>query len=449
VRFDARFYYEGTRHAMNILRDKVPGMNMPMNTNGRNLGYTVEAEIPLSARDTLRIGNELRRFTLDDWWTPVTATVGSMGPGTLLNVNHGRRDRFGSFVEWETRRGRAWTGLLGVRGDVVRMNTDNVVGYNTSTTTTGSGAYNADATAFNALDRHRLDANFDLTALARYEPASTSAFEFGYARKTRSPGIYERYLWVKRSAMSANMNGWFGDGNGYTGNLNLKPEVANTLSAAAAWHDRAKDRWELKITPYYTRVQDYIDVDRCPVIVDGSNGCTGAKFAATSGFVTLQFANHAARLYGVDASVRMPLGGGSALGRFALAGALGYVRGENLDTGDNLYHMMPFHGNLALEHRRGEWSSALEFQAVDAKTDVQSVRNELPTPGYALLNLRSGYRWKQGERAGVRLDAGIDNLTGRKYALPLGGRYWVGDKTGNSSVPGMGRSVYTGLTLEF
>ena len=196
-------------------------------------------------------------------------------------------------------------------------------------------------------------------------------------------------------------------------------------------------------------MQDYIDVDRCPVITDGSNGCTAAKFAATSGFVTLQFANHAARLYGADSSVRIPLGGGAKSGSFALAGVLGYVRGENLDTGDNLYHMMPLHGNLALEHHRGQWSSTLEFRAVDAKSDVQAARNELRTPGYALVNLRSSHQWKLVERASMRLDAGIDNLGNRMYDLPLGGRYWVGDKTGNSSVPGMGRTFYGGLTFQF
>jgi iron complex outermembrane receptor protein len=434
---------------MNVLRDKVPGMNMPMDTTGGNLGYTVEAAIPLSPRDTLRVGNELRRFTLNDWWTPVTNVVGAMGPGTLLNVNNGRRDRLGTFAEWETRRGSGWTGLIGVRSDVVRMNTDNVVGYNTSTTATGSSAYFADAAAFNSQDHYRQDINFDLTALARYEPSASSAFEFGYARKTRSPSLYERYLWVKRSAMSADMNGWFGDGNGYTGNLNLKPEVANTVSVTAGWHDNAKERWQLKITPYYTYVQDYIDVDRCPVIVDGSNGCSAARFNATSGFVTLQFANHAARLYGVDSAFRIPLGGTAGSGSFALAGVMGYVRGENLDTGGNLYHMMPVHGDIALEHRLGGWSSALDFQAVDAKTDVEAVRNELPTAGYTLLNLRSGYQWKLVERASMRFDAGIDNLTGRRYALPLGGRYWVGDTKGNTSVPGMGRSFYTGLTFQF
>ena len=67
----------------------------------------------------------------------------------------------------------------------------------------------------------------------------------------------------------------------------------------------------------------------------------------------------------------------------------------------------------------------------------------------ALGNLRSGYKWKLVERASMRLDAGFDNLTNRQYVLPLGGRYWVDDKTGNSSVPGMGRSLYSGVTFEF
>ena len=446
---DARVYYQNTQHEMNVLRDKVPGMIMPMDTRGANLGYTVQAEVPLSSRDTLHVGTEFRRFTLDDWWPPVMNMVGSMGPDTLWNVRDGRRDRFGTYAEWETRRGKGWTEMIGVRGELVRMNAGDVVGYNSSTTTKGSAAYAADAAEFNAVDHFRQDLNLDLTAVARYQPRGGRMFEFGYARKTRSPSVYERYLWVKRSAMSAQMNGWFGDANGYTGDLNLHPEVANTFSATAGFRSMAHDGWELKITPYYTRVQDYVDVDRCPVIADGSNGCTAARFAATSGFVTLQFANHAARLYGADASWRAPLGASAGMGRFALVGVFGYVRGKNLDTGGNLYQMMPVHGCVGLEHRRGSWSSTLDFQAVDAKTDVAAVRNELRTPGYALLNLRSGYRWKLGESTGVRLDAGIDNLTDRNYALPLGGRYWVGDKTGKTQVAGMGRSLFTGLTFEF
>jgi iron complex outermembrane receptor protein len=449
-RFEARAYYEHTTHEMNILRDKIPGMNMPMDAKGTNLGYSINAEIPLSPRDTLRVGNEFRRFLLNDWWPPVSATVGSMGPDTLWNVRNGTRDRIGTYIEWETRRGKGWTALLGVRSDIVRMNTDSIAGYNMSTTATGSAAYYADATEFNSRDHNRIDINFDMTALAVYEPVSSWSYEVGYARKTRSPSLYERYLWVKRSNMSVHMNGWFGDANGYTGNLDLQPEVAHTLSATAGWHDPAKKEWELKVTPYFTRVQDFVDVNRCPVIAN-SNGCTAANLVAATGFVNLQFANHEARLYGVDGSGHLPLVSSGRLGSFVLSGVLGYVRGKNLDNGGNLYHMMPFNARLTLEHRRGPWSGAVDLQAVDSKQDVQAVRNELSTAGYALVNFRASYQWHLPgfDQGHLRLDAGIDNLANRNYVLPLGGRYWVGDKTGSSSVPGMGRTFYGGLTLNF
>ncbi|MBI4485517.1 MAG: carboxypeptidase regulatory-like domain-containing protein [Acidobacteria bacterium] len=438
-----RAYYVSTRHEMNILRDKIPGMSMPMNSNGTNAGFSIKADLALPPRDGLRIGHEFHRFRLDDWWPPVSATLGSMGPDTLWNVRDGRRDRFGTYAEWETTRGEAWTVLLGVRSDVVRMNAGSVAGYNMSATTAGSAAYYADATAFNSRDRKRLDNNVDLTVLTKYETGSAGSYALGYARKTRSPNLYERYLWVKRSNMSVRMNGWFGDANGYTGNLDLQPEVANTFSATAGWRSRAAEGWELTITPYYTSVGDFIDVDRCAVVA-GSNSCTAANLTATAGFVNLQFANHRARLYGVDGSGRLPLGSTAKGGAFDLTGVLGYVRGTNLQTGDNLYHMMPLKTKMTLEHHRGAWTGALELQTVAAKRYAQAVRNELQTAGYALVNLRGSYRWQF-----LQIDAGIENVSDRNYDLPLGGRYWVGDRTGSSSVPGQGRSIFGGLTLKF
>jgi iron complex outermembrane receptor protein len=447
VTLEGRLYYENTRHSMDILRDKVPGVEMPMFTRGANLGYLVQTEIPLSARDTLRAGHEFRRFTLDDWWTPATNVIGTLGPNTLLNVNNGRRNRFGTWAEWEARRSKRWTTLLGIRSDIVLMDTGDVQGYNNSPAATGDAAYYADAAEFNSAGHARQDYNFDLTALARFDAAPFLSIEAGYARKTRSPSIYERYLWAKRSFFSADMEGWFGDLNGYTGNLDLKPEVAHTISSTISLRDATNKGWELRITPYYTRIQNYIDAGRCPLIDDGSDGCTAANFTATSGFAILQFANYPAKLYGFDGSFRAPLGQ-TAAGRFSLAGTLGEVRGENLDTKDNLYRLMPFHGDLSLQHERGGWSGAFSLKAVDAKTRVDAVRIELPTAGFALLSLRGGYRWKLAETASVRLDAGIENLANRQYDLPLGGRYWT-DFSGGSSVPGLGRSFLSGLSFTF
>jgi len=446
VMLQARLYYENTRHSMDIFRDKIPGMEMPMFTRGGNTGYLFEAQIPLSAHDTLRAGNEFRRFTLNDWWTPTTGAIDTLGPNTLLNINNGRRNRFGTWAEWE-RRAHRWTTLVGIRSDIVLMNTGSVQGYNNSPDTTGDAAYYADAVEFNGQRHARQDYNFDVTALARYDASRFLSVEAGYARKTRSPSLYERYLWVKRSFFSADMESWFGDLNGYTGNLDLKPEVAHTASTTVSLHDSAGKGWELTFTPYYTRVHNYIDADRCPMINDGSDGCTAANFAATSGMVILQFANHAAQLYGFDGSFRAPLGQ-TAAGRFSLTGNFGLVRGEDMDTDQNLYRLMPFHGDISLEHERGAWSGAFSMKAVDAKTRVDAVRNELPGAGFVLLNVHGGYRWKLAESASMRLDAAIENLANRRYDLPLGGRYWM-DFSGNSNVPGMGRSFLTGLSFAF
>ena len=440
-RVDARTYIEKTHHEMNVLRDKVPGMNMPMDTSGQNLGYSLFIARRLGQHDTLHLGSDLHRFSLDDWWPGVMPMVGSMGPDTLQNINNGRRTRVGTFGEWESQRG-AWTTLVGLRSDVVSMNTDNVVGYNMSPTATGSAAYYADATEFNARGHARRDNNVDATLLARTAPTAVTSFEVGYARKTRAPSLYERYLWVKRSNMSVQMNGWFGDANGYTGNLDLRSEVAHTLSGTATLHSAGSRDRELTVTPYVTRVNGYIDVDRCAVIA-GSNGCTAAKLAATTGFVNLQFANHDARLYGVDLSGHTPLAGSNAVGHFTLSGVLGYVRGRILDTGDNAYRLMPLDTRLTFEHRLNNWASSVMVQGVAAKTRVQAVRNELTTPGYTLVNLRTGYQFRM-----FRLDVGVDNATDRRYVLPLGGRYWIGDATGASGVPGIGRSLYVGVTAK-
>ena len=438
-RVDARGYVEKTSHEMNILRDKIPGMNMPMETEGMNLGYSVALDRRVGTGHLLRAGSDLHRFTLDDWWPGVMPMVGSMGPDTLWNLRNGRRTRAGAYGEWESRLG-AWTTLAGVRTDVVSMNTDNVTGYNMSTTATGSAAYYADAAEFNARDHARRDVNIDATLLARTAPTSTTSFEAGYARKTRSPSLYERYLWAKRSTMAVQMNGWFGDANGYTGNLDLEPEVAHTLSGTASWHSAgARDR-ELSVTPYVTRVNDYIDADRCAVIA-GSNGCTAAKLTATSGFVNLQFANHEARLYGFDLAGHTPLGGSDVVGQFDLSSTVNYVRGRILDTGDNVFRLMPLDARLTLAHRLDNWSSSVIVQGVGAKDRVQAARVELPTAGYALVNLRTGYQFRA-----FRIDLGVDNVADRRYTLPLGGRYWIGDATGASGVPGVGRSLYVGLS---
>lgn len=442
----ARAYSEHTRHYMNFLAAKQSTlMGMPMDTDGKNTGFLLKGDVVLSERDILRLGADVQQYRLNDWWNPTSAAAnGMMSPNTFWNINGGQRDRLAIFGEWEARWNPQWVSQLGLRSESVRMNTGAVQGYNNANVTAGMMGmptnYLAESTAFNARNHQSTDSNIDITALSRYTPDERKTFEFGFAQKTRSPNLYERYTW-STSGMSMKMVNWFGDGNGYVGNLNLKPEVARTLSGSASWHDADEHGFEVKVSPYYTHIQNYIDVQRCASGV----ACTAANRTNTSNFVYLQFINQSARLYGADVSARVPLAGSGAYGSFTATGVLNYVNGKNLTTGDNLFHIMPLNAKLGVEQRWGNWTNSVEAQLVSAKTQVQAVRNELRTGGYGLLNVHGSYDWKQ-----VRFDIGVDNLFNRLYADPLGGSY-LGQRTAvyGINVPGMGRSINTSLTLKF
>jgi iron complex outermembrane receptor protein len=437
----ARTYNEHTQHYMNFLEAKTSAMSplgMPMNTDGKNTGFLVKGDVILSERDILRVGAESQRYRMSDWWSPVGPIVGMMPMmnmmtgGTFQNINNGQRDRLTIFGEWEARWSQQWLSQLGLRSETVKMNTGAVQGYNTIAYAPATYA------AFNAANRASTDNNLDITALARFTPDEQKTFEFGFAQKTRSPNLYERFAWSTNNSMATTMNNWVGDGNGYVGNLNLKPEVARTLSGSFSLHDANASGFEVKFAPYYTHVQNYIDAVTCASV---GKVCP----APSVGFLNLSLANQSARLYGADVSARMPIAEATGYGSFAAKGVLNYVNGKNLTTGDNLYHIMPLNAKLAIEQKLNNWTNAVEAQLVSAHSNVQAVRNELKSGGYSLLNLRSSYEWKQ-----VRFYVAVENLLNKFYVDPLGGSY-LGQRTmvAGVGVPGMGRSVNAGMTVKF
>lgn len=446
-KLETRVYNEETRHKMDFGDDKrylYPNgaEGMPMDTRGSNTGLQVKADIALAGKDLLRVGGELQRYRLDDWWEP--SGTGGMYPDTFWNINNGQRDRFDVFGEWEANWTPKWQTQIGIRSSTVMMNSGDVQGYKNNTPPS-SNTYDADRNAFNQADRKRTDNNFDLSLLARYTANDNQSFEGGYSRKTRSPNLYERYSW-STGGMAMRMVNMAGDGNGYVGNLELKPEVAHTLSLTADWHDAGKQEWGVKITPFYTYVENYIDAELCTTA-----NCNTSN--ATAGFRYLRFVNQDARLFGVDISGYFPLAKTRDYGDFTLRGLIGYVDGKNRETGDNLYNVMPLNAKLAIDQRKGNWSNTIEGQLVGAKDRVSEVRNELKTGSYALLNLRSSYQWNN-----IRFDIGLENALNKQYSLALGGAYVGQGSTmmGTNAttpygiaVPGMGRSLYVGMNVKF
>ena len=445
----ANVYHENTRHSMNFGRDKQYWYNsammgpanynvagMPMETRAENTGASLKADVVLNERDLLKVGAEYQRYRLDDWWPPVANSSMMAGPDAFQNIHNGQRDRYDVFAEWEAKWNQAWITQLGLRHSTVKMDAGDVHGYST----TMMANYGTAATVFNNRSHDKTDQNVDATFLTRFTPNNTSIYETGYSIKNRSPNLYERYTWSNTNSMVMNMNNWVGDGNGYVGNLNLKPETAHTFSVMGEWHDANHEKWNLRVSPYYTYVQDYIDA----VLLS----------TRTDGFVNLSLANQSARLYGADISGRMMLGSVEHMGSFKASGVISYVDGKNKTTNDDLYNSMPLNAKFALEQKLGGWTNVAEVKLVSEKDDVQAVRKELRTPGYGLLNLYSSYEWKQ-----ARFDIGVENVFDKLYYHPLGGAYVGQGATMNSSgsaapqhgtsVPGMGRSINVGLTLKF
>jgi len=445
-------YHEIVDHYMNFGDDKqfvypgtmgmTDGLGMPMYSEGMTSGLKFHYDYEMDAQRLLKSGVELQIYRLDDYWT---ASGRGMAPGTFENIDNGQRDRYAIFTELETSHNDKWQSLIGVRYEQVRSDADEVRGYSVDPTDgTSFGMTNADAATFNNAERSFTDHNIDLTASFAYQYDDNMDVDFGFARKVRSPNLYERYTW-STWGMAAIMNNFVGDGNGYVGNLQLDPEAAHTLSATFDWH--APDQsWKLSAQPFYSYVTDFIDAKRidyrAPPMPPGVVSWDGVNDA----YGVLQYENYDAELYGVDLAFHYPL---SQL--LTLSGTINYVQGKNLDTHDGLYNIMPLNGLFVLSGEYGVWHNRLEWELVDHKDDVSEVRNEVETAGYGLLHWKGNWR-----KDNIRFDFGVTNIFDRFYELPTGGVY-TGQGTTMSingidygiAMPGEGRSFFAGVTVDF
>ena len=487
-KLEAQAYYENLNHTMNFGPNKQFGYGstaatayntpgMPMNTNSNTAGAKVKGDINIAQNSLLRTGAEWQRYYLNDWWPP--SGTGSMYPYAFQNINGGLQQISSVFGEWEEKFSQDLKSELGVRYSLVNSSTGNVHGYNqnyapTSTAggapanmaTTGyampssgmscSGAActyeNSDAAYLNNSTRSATFNDVDVVLTTSYKHSDRQDMQLGLARQVRAPSLYELYSWSAWN-MAAIMNNSVGDGNGYFGNPNLKPETAYT--ASAVWDTHTVDReYVAKASPFYSYVQNYIDA------IQWSGGVASGQPTnplLTNKFVTMQYVNQNSNLAGIDLDGQMPIAK-TDFGRFSAQGLFNWTYGKNLVTGYGLYNVMPVNGKLNLTHQYAGWDNQIQLIAVANKNNFLSVeRNEIPTPGYFLTNLKASYAWSK-----VRVDAGINNVFNTLYYQPLGGAYLGQGRTmtmnptaaqggpqWGTAVPGMGISYYTALNYKF
>ena len=405
---EGRLYYHTIDHLMDNYSRRPLGMGMMQmfsKATSDDVGLNLDASMP-RGKNTFRVGAGVHFNQLDAYQQSVMT---GMQQDTF---NDAQRARVGTYGEWQADWTSRWMTLLGVRNDTVISDASDIERWNPM----GSAA--ADAAAFNAQGHHFVDASFDATAAVRWTPHEYGTYELGFARKNRAPSLLERYLWTPLSASAG-----LADGRTYIGNLDLDPETSYQVSLTADWHGA---NWQVKTTPFYNYVDDYIQGVPIPY-----NDTT-----------VLQFQNlDEAELYGVDASGRYDLGA-----HLSLRSSLSYVRGRDLDNDDNLYRIAPLHGTVAIEHRIAGLESEIALVWADSQKKVADYNDEPTTSGYTVVNLRTGYTF----RGHLNLYAGLENVFDERYSDHLGGinRVLDSDVAVGERLPGAGRFVYVGLRYE-
>jgi len=196
----------------------------------------------------------------------------------------------------------------------------------------------------------------------------------GVSRTVRSPDPRERYFGLKRM------------GGDWVGNPELDPPQATGAELGFTWSTGSA---VVTGTAWADRVDDYVLVYRQPRL----NMVPGVMNSSAQSYTN------------VDADLRgASLDGSVALSsRVFLAGSATYLRGTQDAIPElgifstNLPEMPPLSGRLAARWQNTKIFFEAEGVASAGQDDVDEDLNEKPTPGWGIVNLKTGYssgRWR-------------------------------------------------------
>ena len=423
MRIDANLYYSDIAHGMSNYHLRTPPMQAGMyrrnSAAGDNLGFAVSANV-----GQWRFGfdghDESHDSDIDNPNNPMFF---------VTNFNNADRQLLGAWVERAFDFTNAFRGELGLRFNRVESDADPVG------SSIGMPPAMALRDSFNAADRSTEDNNFDWVTRVHYRVSPELGYYAGISRKTRSPSYQERYLWLPLEATAG-----LGDGQTYTGRIDLDPEVAHEVEVG---FDLSGERLTLSPRLFYKDVDDYIQGT-------ASTNTAAVMFVRMMNMMNgtanpdpLEFNNVDAELYGFDMDWRYDL-----TERWSLHGVVNYVRGKRKDVDDDLYRVAPLNGFIGLNYVRANWGLGVESLMAEGQKDVSLINGESTSSGYAVIN-SSGYWQVNGN---LRLSAGVDNIADRRYADHLAGINRVAgnpDLAPGDRLPGYGRSVFARLDYEF
>jgi iron complex outermembrane receptor protein len=416
---NARLYQSNVDHGMTNYHLRAAAMNPGMYrrnvTDVKNRGFAVK----LSVKGwTLGVDghDELHNSNVSNPNNPMFF---------VENFNAAERRVLGAFAEHEWQLESGLTLDIGVRYNHVSSDADTV---NATPAVMGMAPAVALRDSFNSAERSQNDDNLDWVVRAYVPQGNNLMWYAGVARKSRAPAYQERYLWLPMQATAG-----LADGRTYTGNIELKSEIAHEIELGFDWWG---ERGKLAPRVFYRKVDDYIQgtpsINNAAIMfVNMMNMMNGTSNAAP-----LQFENVDATFYGLDVDWHYRFGE-----RWSMDGVLNLIRGERDDINDDLYRISPANAVLTLNYQRAAWGLSLEGFFYDEQNRVSETNSELQSEGYALFNLK-GY-WQLTDQ--LKLGFGIDNLIDSEYEDHLAG---VNRVRGNPDIdvgarlPGYGRNFF-------
>lgn len=440
--FSAHLNWHKVSHEMGFFTDEKTG-KMPMKTDAEDASYQLKFAHEFNNTSAITLGQEYYHYEIEDWWPPVAGSM-MMGPNEYHNIHDGKRQRLAAFAQLDQQLNTAWSMSGGIRIEQVRTQAGLVQNYNSMPMTMPGMPMpmkSIDAKAaeqFNQQDRKQSDTLVDATIVTRYAFDNFKELQFGLARKNRAPNLYERYSWGQ-SAMATSMIGWYGDGNGYIGDIHLAPETAHTASITYAMAGDTSP-WQWSTNLWYSAVNDYIDAD----VVGRFNR---SNIADNKRHI-LKFTNVDAHLYGVRFDGSVQLHDSKNQGQITLKAKVNATRGERDDSNDPLYQIQPLQSELKLIQQQDNWQHAISWQWVDSKHRVDARRLENQTDSYHLVNIQSSVTWQQ-----LSMTFAITNFLDTQYELPLGGvniaEFKADTSQGYQQLRGQGRSLNVSMNYTF
>jgi len=314
-------------------------------------------------------------------------------------------DNIGLFTEYVLPLGSRVQLKGGVRGDFTWVNAEKLASGRFSSF---YQPYYPGSGLANDTDFAEVSGNLQLT----WSPLPWLEVFTGLGSGTRTPDPQELFIGLQKIT-----------GTNQVGNPNLGATRNNEADLGVRL---SAERFFVHASVFYSDLDDYINV----IDVADPDGA-GALLSART------YENIDARMWGAEfgSQVSLPLD-------LYLKGSFSYTEGKNRDGDRPLSEIPPLKGTLALRYDIDTFFFEVAEQFAASQDRVDSELRELPTAGWLITDLKSGFRYKE-----LSVYAGVNNLLDKYYFSHLS--YQRDPFSAGQKVPENGRNFYITASCRF